>query len=135
MCVKICFLLNKSAAETVLMLQDAFKEEALSKTRLYVWICRFKGREKSCEDQLSSGRTSKCRNNENHEKVHNANNADFRRTINDTSEITGLSWNSCQRILTEDLYMKLFSSKFVPKCLIKDQKIKFLNIYYDLREQ
>ena len=28
-CVKFCFLLGKSAAETVLMLQEAFKEEAL----------------------------------------------------------------------------------------------------------
>jgi hypothetical protein len=29
-CVTFCFLLGKSAAETVLMLQEAFKEEALS---------------------------------------------------------------------------------------------------------
>jgi len=29
-CVKFCFLLRKSAAENVLMLQGAFKEEALS---------------------------------------------------------------------------------------------------------
>jgi len=29
-CVKFCFPLGKSAAETVLMLQEAFKEEALS---------------------------------------------------------------------------------------------------------
>ena len=33
LCVKFCFLLGKSAAETVLMLQEAFKEEALSKTQ------------------------------------------------------------------------------------------------------
>jgi len=33
-CVKLCFLLGKSPAETVLMLQDAFKEEALSKTQV-----------------------------------------------------------------------------------------------------
>ena len=31
-CVKFCFLLGKSAAETVLMLQ-----EALSKTQVYEW--------------------------------------------------------------------------------------------------
>jgi hypothetical protein len=29
-CVKFCFLLGKSAAETVLMQQEAFKEEALN---------------------------------------------------------------------------------------------------------
>ena len=34
-CVKFCFLLGKSAAETVLMLQEAVKAGALSKTRVY----------------------------------------------------------------------------------------------------
>jgi len=35
-CVKFFFLLGKSAAETVLMLQEAF-----SKTRVYEWYSRF----------------------------------------------------------------------------------------------
>jgi len=38
-CVKFCFLLGKSAAETVLMMQDAFMEEVLSKTQVYLWYC------------------------------------------------------------------------------------------------
>jgi len=33
-CVKFCFLLGKSAAKTVLIPQEAFKEEALSKTQV-----------------------------------------------------------------------------------------------------
>jgi len=33
-CVKFCFLLGKSAAETVLMLQEGFKEEVFSKTQV-----------------------------------------------------------------------------------------------------
>jgi len=60
MCVKFCFLLGKSAAETVLMLQEAFKEEALSKTQVYEWYSRFKGGEMSCEDQPRSGQASTC---------------------------------------------------------------------------
>jgi len=36
-CAKFCFLLGKSAAEIVLMLQEAFKEEAVSKTQVYEW--------------------------------------------------------------------------------------------------
>ena len=54
-CVKFCFLLGKSAAETVLMLQEAFKEEVLSRTQVYEWYSRFKGGEISCEDQPRSG--------------------------------------------------------------------------------
>ena len=38
-CVKFRFLLGTSAAETVLMLQEDFKEGALSKTQLYEWYC------------------------------------------------------------------------------------------------
>jgi len=41
-CVKFCFVLGKSAAETVLMLQEAFKEEALSRTQVYEWYSHFK---------------------------------------------------------------------------------------------
>jgi len=54
-CVKFCFLLEKSAAETVLMLQEAFKKEALSRTQVYKWYSCFKGGEMSCEDQARSG--------------------------------------------------------------------------------
>ena len=68
-CVKFCFVLGKSAAKTVLMLQEAFKEEALSKTEVYEWFLRFIVGEMSCEAKPRSGRISKCQNNENLEKV------------------------------------------------------------------
>ena len=54
--VKFRFLFGKSAAETVLMLQEAFKEEALNKTQVYEWYSRFRGGEMSCDEQPSSGR-------------------------------------------------------------------------------
>ena len=41
-CVKFCFLLGKTAAETVTVLREAFKEEALSQARVYGWFSRFK---------------------------------------------------------------------------------------------
>jgi len=59
----------------------------------------------SREDKPRSGQPSTGRNDENLEKVHNAINADRRRTIDEISEITGLSWSSCQQMLTEDLNM------------------------------
>ena len=54
-CMKFCFLLGKSAAETILMLQEAFKEEALSKTEVYEWFSRFIRGEMSFEAQPRSG--------------------------------------------------------------------------------
>jgi len=53
--MKLCFLLVKSAAETLLMLQEGFKAEALSKTQMYEWYSCFEGGEMSCEDQPRSG--------------------------------------------------------------------------------
>ena len=50
----------------------------------------------SCEDQPRSGQPSTCRNDENLDRVRNAINADHLRTIDDISEVTGLSWSSCQ---------------------------------------
>jgi len=133
--MKYCFLLGKSAGETVLMLQEAFKEEALSKTQVYEWYSCFKGGEMSCEDQPRSGRPSTFQNDENLDKVHNAINTDHRRTTDEMSEINGLSWCSCQRTLMEDLNMKRVSAKFVPQLSTEDQKNNRLNVCYDLREQ
>jgi len=99
-CVKFCFLLGKSAAETVLMLQEAFKEEALSRTQVYKWYSRFKGGEMSCEDQPRSGRPSACQKDENLDKDRNVINADRHWTIDEISEINGSSWSSCQQMLT-----------------------------------
>ena len=121
-CVKFCFLLEKSAAETVLMLQEAFKKEALSRTQVYKWYSCFKGGEMSCEDQARSGWPSTCRNDENLDKVCNAINADHHQTTDEICEITGLSWSSCQRMLMEDLNMKRVSTKFVSRLLTEDQK-------------
>jgi hypothetical protein len=116
-CVKFCFLLGKLAAETVFMLQ-----EALSKTQVYEWYLRFKRGEMLCEDQPRSGRPSTSRNDEDLEKVCSAVNADCRRTIDEISEIIGLSWSSCQRMLTVDFNMKCVFARFVSRLLTEDQK-------------
>jgi len=64
-CIKFCFLLGKTAAETVTMLREALKEEALSQARIYEWISRFKRGDISLEDQQLSGRPSTSRTDEN----------------------------------------------------------------------
>jgi len=38
---------------------------------------------------------------------------DRRRTINELEALTGVSWSSCQRILTEELHIKRVAVKFV----------------------
>jgi len=67
----------------------------------------------SVEDQPRCGAPSTSRNNENFEKVHQAVLVDCCRTNDEISEVTDVSWSSCQRILMEDLMMKRVAAKFV----------------------
>jgi hypothetical protein len=61
------------------------------------------------------------RTDENVEKVCPAALADCRQTIDEISEITGVSWRSCQRILLEDLKIKQVAAKFVLHLLTEEQ--------------
>ena len=56
---------------------------------------------------------STSRNDENVEKVHQAVLADCCWTNDEISEITDVSWSSCQRISMEDLMMKWAVAKFL----------------------
>ncbi|PNF33939.1 hypothetical protein B7P43_G04638 [Cryptotermes secundus] len=47
---------------------------------------------------------------------------DRRRTIEEIVELSGVTWSSVQRILTEDLGMKRLAAKFVPRLLTAEQK-------------
>jgi hypothetical protein len=49
-CVKCCFLLEKTAAETIVMLQHAFKDDAFGKSQFYDWFSHFKNGNMSVED-------------------------------------------------------------------------------------
>jgi len=50
-CIEFCFLLGKTAAETVTMLRETFKEEALSQARVYKWLSWFKRGDMTLEVQ------------------------------------------------------------------------------------
>jgi len=43
-CLKFCFHLGKTLTESLEMLQEAFKEQALSRARVFEWFSRFKKR-------------------------------------------------------------------------------------------
>jgi len=55
-CIKFCFKLNKTAAETHRMLKEAFGEKALSQARTFEWFKRYKDGRESLEDRKHSGR-------------------------------------------------------------------------------
>jgi len=88
---------------------------------VFEWFSRFKNGDLSIEDQPRSGRPSSSRNDENITKIHEKFNEDHRYTIDELSEVTGVSWSSVQRILTQDLGMRRVAAKFIPRLLTEDQ--------------
>ena len=57
------------------------------------------------------------------------------RTIDELEALTGISWSTCQRILTEELHMKRVAAKFVPRLLSEDQKASRLDACRELKDQ
>jgi len=133
--IKLCFLLGKTAAETVTMLREAFKEEALSQARVYEWFSRLKRGDMSFEDQPRSWRPSTSRTDENIKKICDAIMFDRYRTINKLEALTGVSWSSCQRILTKELHTKRAAAKFVPCLLSEDQRANRLDVRREMKDQ
>jgi hypothetical protein len=59
-CIKCCYKLNKTSAETHRMLKEAFGEQALTQARTSVWFKRFKDGRVSVDNRKHSGRPSAC---------------------------------------------------------------------------
>jgi hypothetical protein len=59
-CIKFCFKLNKTAAETHRILKEAFDEQALIQARTFAWFKRFKVGRESVDDRKYSGRPPAC---------------------------------------------------------------------------
>jgi hypothetical protein len=53
-CMKFCFKLNKTAAETHGMLKEAFGEQVLSQARTFEWLKHFKDGQESVDDRKHS---------------------------------------------------------------------------------
>jgi len=93
---------------------------------------RFKKGDLSIEDEPRSGRPSSSRNDENIAKIREKLNVDRHYTIDELSEVSGVSCSSVERILTQDLGMRRVEAKFVPRLLTEDQRQSHLAVCQDL---
>ena len=111
--VKFCFLLGKTLAQCLEMLKIAYGDNALSKTRVYEWFSSFKEGEMSIDDKPRSGRPSTAKTEDNVQKINSLVREDRRRTIYQLCKLSGLTWSSVQRILTEELSMRRVAAKLM----------------------
>jgi hypothetical protein len=94
-CIKFCFKLNKTAAETHRMLKEAFGKQALSQARTFEWFKCFKDGRESVEDDKHTGRPSTCTTPEMTAEVLEVILEDRRQTIHDVCNRVGQSYGSC----------------------------------------
>jgi transposase len=81
------------------MLQQAYGEDCLSRTKCYEWYQRFKSGRTSIEDDPKSGRPSST-GDDHIEKVRSMIRENRRLTVREVSEEVGICKSSCYTILS-----------------------------------
>lgn len=133
-CIKFCVKLDKSATETIQLLQQAYGDSSLKKSQVFNWHRRFREGRESVEDDSRSGRPAEIRTSTNLERIKDLIMSDRRLTIRELSLATGFSYGTCQKVLTEDLLLRRVSAKFVPKLLSEEQKQQRVTLASDLKD-
>ena len=134
-CIDFCFRLGKTGAETYEMLQAAFGESCLRRSKTFEWYSRFKSGRRYFEDDPCPGRPSTFHTEETVVRVREIIRADRRLTIREVAEEVRIAFGTCQKILTEDLRMRRVTAKFVPRLLTAEQKDDSVSVCTDLRDR
>ena len=104
-CIKFCFQLGKTSSETIQMMQKAFGNECMSKTRIKEWYNRFKGGRTSVDSDSRSGRPTTTKTLDNIERVRLAIEGDRRLTVRELENDLGIPKTTVWEILKEILGM------------------------------
>ena len=92
-------------------MQQEYGEDAMGRTQVFEWFRRFTEGRTSVESDPHSGRLSTSRNEEMIAKVRTI--VRRRLTVGEIADDCGISVDSCDAILTDDLHMKRVCAKFV----------------------
>ena len=133
--MKFYFKLRKTATETWKIIQQAFVDECISPIQCFEWYSRFKTGRTSIDEDPQSGRLSTSTDDFHIDAVRDFILQNRRLTIWETAEDVGISFRSCQAILTEKLNMHHVTAKFVPHMLTEEQKANCLNISQELLDR
>lgn len=123
-CIKFCVKNEFKCSEVVKMMQKAFGDSSMNERTIYKWFKRFEDSRESVEDDERYGRPRNSITDENVEKVRKIIFENRRYTIREVAEKVGLSYGSCESILTNALAMRRVAAKFVPKLLTFEQKLR-----------
>jgi hypothetical protein len=105
-CAFICFRLGKTSDETYEILQAAFGESCLSRSKTFEWYFHFKKGRRSFEFDLRPGRLSNYHSEETVPRVRDIIRVDRRPTIREDAEEVTIAFDMYQKILIEDMRMR-----------------------------
>lgn len=117
------------------MIREAYKDEAMSRTRVFEWHKKFKDGREDVEDEQRAGRSTATRTDENVAKVRELLNSDRRLSIRLIAQEVHLAKSTVHSIVTDDLQMRKMCAKLVPKVLSDEQKEHRVTICRELLER
>jgi len=120
--IKFCVRLGKNATETYHMLQEAFKEDCISRSQSGRWHKALKEGREDVADEPRSGRPSTARTDDNVKRVRDVLNSDRRLSIQVIADTLKLSTTAVHGTVTKDFHMRKVCAKLVPKVLTDEQK-------------
>jgi hypothetical protein len=129
--IKICMKIYKSASETLALLTVAYGAYAMRKSSAFEWHRWFKDGRENVQDDPRSGQPKTQRTDANVERERTLVHSDRRLGVRVIAEELNMNREMVQRIIKEDLGMRKFSTKMVPRILTHDQKRR-LHISSDL---
>jgi hypothetical protein len=94
-CIKFFQKFGKTATETYEMLQQAFGETVLSRSKTFEWYSRFKNGRTSIDDDPHTGRPSTARTNETVDRINEVIRGDRLLTIREIDDEIKLSFGTC----------------------------------------
>ena len=113
------------------MLQQAYGEDCLSRTKCHEWYQRFKLGSTSIEDDPKSGRPSTSMDDDHVEKMLAMIRQNRRLTVREVAEEVGICKSSCHLILTDKLKMRRVAARFVPSLLTKREPVTVSQKLFD----
>ena len=96
--IRFCVLLKKSGTETLQMIQEAYGDQALSKTRVFEWHKKFKDGQESLEDAPAphAGRPSTQKTDVNRNTIDAMSQEDRRLSIAKIADTLHISYGSVE---------------------------------------
>jgi len=125
--IKFCFRAEKSATETLQMVNAAYGDQALSRSNVFRWY----GREDT-EDHPRSGRPTKCRNDNNVEKISQLLLQNRHLSLRMLADEVNIGKDTVRKIVVEDLRKRKICSRLARHSLTPEQKDRRIAAWRDV---